>query len=229
VLACAAASVVQAANRRISISHYQWSSPEIQIDLGEHVTWYWTGPDTMHSVTGTSANDLGIDSDPGDNLPDHNIGDSFQVAFNTPGTYTFQCKLHSVVRGTVVVSSSPGNPNTEVDPVPQSHVDLQPPYMDGLRLDSSRFSGTKGTLLHLGLDEPGSVDADIYRITTRKHRKKFVGWQRWKAHVGFNALRLGNHTAHFVPRSGDFVAKVRATDDSNNTTPPRNVRFSIAR
>ena len=128
------------ANRRVAISHYQWSRPQIQLDLGEHVTWYWVGPDTMHSVTGSSANDAGLDSDPGKATPRHSIGDSFQLTFNTPGTYDFQCKLHPTVRGTVHVSSVPGDPTTEVDPVPKSHVDLTAPYVDGLSLRSSTFA-----------------------------------------------------------------------------------------
>ena len=49
-----------AANRRVAIGHYQWSIPQIHLDLGEHVTWYWVGPDTLHSVTGTSPNDAGL-------------------------------------------------------------------------------------------------------------------------------------------------------------------------
>ena len=41
-----------ATNQRVAISNYQWSIPDVQIDLGENVTWYWTGPDVVHSVTG---------------------------------------------------------------------------------------------------------------------------------------------------------------------------------
>jgi len=42
------AAPADAANRRISISNYQWSDEDLHVDLGEHVTWYWTGPDLMH-------------------------------------------------------------------------------------------------------------------------------------------------------------------------------------
>ncbi len=67
-------AAADAANRRISISDYRWSSPDIHIDLGEHVTWYWVGPDTMHSVTGDSPNSLQFDSDPQTGQPNHDIG-----------------------------------------------------------------------------------------------------------------------------------------------------------
>jgi plastocyanin len=228
---CLAAALVLAApamgaNRRVAIGHYQWSNPLINLDLGEHVTWYWVGPDTMHSVTGTSANDEGIDSDKGLDFPHHDLGDSFQLSFNTPGTYTFQCKLHSAVRGTVVVSDQPGNPNAEPDPVPPNNVDLTPPYLDGLRLDSTGFSGG-GTRLHFGLDERGSVDAEIYRLTGPRHRRHFAGWQHWRAYVGLNSVRFGNPSKHFNPSPGRYVAEVRATDRSSNTGRAQRVGFSI--
>ena len=123
------AATAGAANRRVSIGHYQWSMPQLHLDLGEHVTWYWVGPDTMHSVTGVSSNDSGIDSDRGINTPNHPLGDTFQVTFDHPGTYRFQCKLHPGVRGTIDVSSTPGDPNTEIDPVPKINFDLTPPHL----------------------------------------------------------------------------------------------------
>ena len=93
-------AAADAANRRISISNYQWSDDDLHLDLGEHVTWYWTGPDTMHSITGQPPNATQWDSDPG-TLPQHNIGDDYQLSFDQPGIYHFQCKIHSLVAGTV--------------------------------------------------------------------------------------------------------------------------------
>ena len=55
-------------------------------------------------LTGTSPNDSGWDSDPGLSTPRHDLGDTYQLTFNEPGTYTFQCKLHAGVRGSVIVS-----------------------------------------------------------------------------------------------------------------------------
>ena len=85
----------------------------------QHVTWYWVGPDTMHSVTG----DLGQrrsrwDSDPGTAEPDHRVGDSFKLTFDQPGVYEFQCKLHPVVHGEVIVSDTPGRPGRRPGPDP---------------------------------------------------------------------------------------------------------------
>ena len=142
----ATAAPADGANRRVAISNYQWSDESIELDLGEHVTWYWVGPDTMHSVTGESPNALGIDSDPGIDLPQHRIGDSFQLAFETPGTYELVCKLHSTVRGTVTVSDTPGDPAAEPDPVPASQVDLKAPRIRELSLADRSLRGRGGQL-----------------------------------------------------------------------------------
>ena len=48
-----------------------------------------------------------IDTDPNSNIPHHDLGYKFQIDFNQPGTYTFHCKLHPSVGGTVNVSAAP--------------------------------------------------------------------------------------------------------------------------
>jgi plastocyanin len=225
------APVAQAANRRVAIGNYQWSSPLIHLDLGEHVTWYWVGPDTIHSVTGTSANDTGLDSDPNSSIPDHKVGDRFQLTFSHPGTYTFQCKLHSTVRGTVDVSSTPGDPTTEPDPIPKSNLDLVAPYIDDVALGSRAF-GSGGTRLRYGADERASADAEYYRLVKRhgrhgKPRRDYAGWQRWHGSVGLNQVRIADHSRHFRPRPGRYRAVVRFTDAANNTAPVRRLRFRV--
>lgn len=220
------------ANRRVAISNYRWSLPRIHLDLGEHVTWYWIGPDTMHSVTGTSANDGGWDSDAGKATPRHSIGDAFRLAFAAPGTYDFACKLHPTVRGTVIVSSTPGDPGREVDPIPHSHVDLTPPHVDGLAL-RSRVFGPGGTILRFGIDERASVDVEYSRLVRRgrpAHRRlhrRFAGWRQWRASVGYNSARFAARGRHFRPRPGRYLAALRFTDAANNTARVRHLRFRI--
>jgi plastocyanin len=222
-----AAPLARAANHRVAIGDYRWSMPRIDLDLGEHVTWYWVGPDTMHSVTGTSANDRGWDSDPNRSAPRHAVGDTFQLTFNSPGTYTFQCKLHSGVRGTVLVSSTPGDPTTEVDPVPRSNVDLASPHVSELQLRRHEF-GRRGTTLHLGVDERSTIDAEYYELRHGR-RSQFAGWRRWRAHVGYNDLVFGIRGKHFPARPGRYLAVIRATDRSHNTAPRKLRRFTIRR
>lgn len=225
VLALLLPQAAGAANRRIAISDYRWTSPDIQVNLGEHVTWYWTGPDTMHSVTGDSPNAAGLDSDPQTGQPNHDIGDEFRLDFNTPGTYRFRCKLHSTVRGTVTVSAVPGDPATEPDPVPQSKVDRTPPRLRDVQLGKSTF-GKRGTSLKFSLFEPGRVAADIYRFSD-DGKRRFAGYSIWKTHVGFNGVRIGDRSKHFRPRPGNYMALLTATDRSQNTSDEKRLRFTI--
>ena len=222
VLGVATAS---AANRRVAISHYQWSIPQIHLDLGEHVTWYWVGPDTLHSVTGTSANDAGWDSDPGQSTPRHDIGDTYQLTFNQPGTYTFQCKLHASVRGSVIVSDVPGDPNREIDPVPRNNVDVKPPHLSGVKLRSRKF-GRHGTTLDWGVNEKSKLDAEYYEVRHGK-RGKFAGWNDWKGHVGLNDAKFGGKSKHFDARPGRYIAILRATDTSGNPGKKLKRRFGV--
>jgi plastocyanin len=218
-------AAADASNRQIAISNYRWSDPEIQVDLGEHVTWNWIGPDTMHSVTGTSANDLQWDSDPQTNQPRHKLGDDYRVTFDQPGVYTFHCKLHSTVKGEVVVSSTPGDPVSEPDPVPKSQVDLKAPHLRDLRLKKPSFTKA-GTALRYSLNEPSKIDVDYYRYDSNG-RRKFDGWSSFKGHVGYNDNRFAAKAKHFRPRPGSYVAVVRATDDANNASRPQRVKFTI--
>jgi plastocyanin len=228
VLALAALLLVlpvsaEGANRRISISDYQWSDSDINLDLGEHATWYWTGPDTMHSVTGQPPNASQWDSDPG-SLPQHNIGDNYQLTFDQPGIYHFQCKIHSLVAGTVVVSNNPGDPDTEPDPVPKSNVDLKAPKMRGLEL-AKKF-GPDGSPLRYSLNEAGKLDVEYYRLS-RKGKERFAGWATYKAYVGYNRARIGERKPHFKPKSGRYVAKFRVMDKSNNTSKAKQRSFRL--
>ena len=222
-----ATPAAHAANARVEISDFQWSKPEINLDLGEHVTWYWTGPDLMHSVTETSPNPGTIDSDPGQSTPNHQAGFTFSHTFDQPGTYEFHCKLHSVVRGTVVVSDTPGDPITEPDPVPNVNIDAAAPRLTGVSLDETKF-GAGGTTLNVTLNEKATVDAELWRLPKRpRGDRRYAGWQDWAGHIGYNHLEgFGVKGAHLRPRPGHYLAEVRATDESHNRSRTR-LRFTI--
>jgi plastocyanin len=231
VVALAAARAVlpppaRAADAKVAIGHYRWSHPVVHIDLGQRVTWYWVGPDTMHSVTGVSANDLSEDSDPNRSEPEHRLGDHFRLSFTQPGVYQFRCKLHPVVHGEVIVAATPGDPADDPDPVPRLNVDLTRPTLNDIFLGSRRLT-LHGTELHLALDDPSVIDAEIWHTNTRGRRTTYAGWQQWRAHIGFNELPFASHARHFRPRPGRYVAYVKATDLYNNVSRTRALRFTI--
>ena len=210
----------------MAIGHYHWSDAVVHVDLGQHVTWYWVGPDTMHSVTGISANDAGEDSDPGNSQPDHRLGSSFRLSFDQPGVYEFQCKLHPVVHGEIIVSDTPGNPLDDPDPVPKLNVLLIRPTLTQVFLARPRFP-TAGTTLSLALDDPSLIDGEIWHVA-HGHRSTYAGWARWRAHIGYNYLPFGGRSQHFRPAPGRYVAFLQATDLFNNASRIQRVPFTIS-
>ncbi|HMT05559.1 MAG: hypothetical protein KDB48_08425 [Solirubrobacterales bacterium] len=222
-----------AANTRVSITDFKWSK-EPQVDLGESVTWDWIGPDTMHSVTGQEPNATQWDSDPSISMPQHDLGDSYTLTFDQPGTYLFVCKMHSSVRGTVTVSGNPGNPASDPGPQPPLNLDFEFPFVDNVRLNTPVI-GPKGNgaLLLFDIDEPGTASVDYYRLVKQGKGKKaktvrrFAGYTEDAVHVGQNEVRFANRTATFKPQKGNYIGYFRVDDKSSNSSPEVPVQFKI--
>ncbi len=216
-----------ATNTRVSIANFAWSNAAVHIDLNEKVTWDWLGPDTAHSVTGISPNDIGWDSDPGSDTPRHQPGDSFTLQFNSPGNYLFQCKLHSFVRGEVIVSETPGNPESDPGPQPPLNVDVTAPTLGGVRLRKTTFSGTQGVNTTAEISERGTLDAEYYRLGA-KGKRVYNGYKTWDVFIGINHVALGKRWKHFRAKPGRYEVVLRTTDTSNNTSKPVKKKFTIA-
>jgi plastocyanin len=219
--------VAAASSTRVSIANYAWSKSAVQINLGEKVTWDWLGPDLAHSVTGISPNDLQWDSDPGSDAPVHRAGDSFTLQFNQPGTYLFQCKLHSIVRGEVIVSETPGDPSSDPGPQAPLNVDVKPPTLGGVTLERQKVRGTRGIGFSAQISDRGSLDAEYYRLSS-EGKRVYSGYKLWEAFIGVNHLTLAARWKHFRARPGRYEAVLRATDSSANVSKPVRKRFTIA-
>jgi plastocyanin len=227
-LALAFPPTAAALNTRVSIANYAWSNREVHVDLGEKVTWDWLGPDLAHSVTGISANELGWDSDPGTDAPAHRAGDSFTLQFTQPGTYLFQCKLHASVRGEVVVSGVPGDPNSDPGPQPPLNIDVKPPTLGSVALAKQQVKGTRGFGFSLQVSERGGLDAEYYRLGS-KGRRVFNGYETWKTFIGINHLTLARRGKHFRARPGRYEVVLRASDEAANESKQVRKRFEIVR
>jgi len=215
-----------ATNTRVSIAYYKWSNTEVHVDLGEKVTWDWLGPDLAHSVTGVSADARQWDSDPRTDAPFHRAGYSYTIQFNEPGTYTFQCKLHPVVRGNVVVSDAPGDPNSDPGPQPPLNIDVTPPKLGPVKLAKPQARGGGGIPLNAKVSEKGHLEAQYYRMAGG-HRT-YAGFARWKTSAGVNHLKLGARWKRFPARPGRYEAVLRASDGAANQSKPAKLRFTIA-
>ena len=93
--------VGEAAQFNISMGQNHFSSPTISINVGDVVVWRNTDS-IAHTVT---ANDGSYDS--GTMQP----GGVFTYAFNTPGTYSYRCLIHSGMIGTITVNSTSAIPS----------------------------------------------------------------------------------------------------------------------
>jgi plastocyanin len=221
------APAATAANTRVSISNFAWSSGEVHVDLGEKVTWDWIGPDLAHSVTGISANARQWDSDPTTDAPEHRPGDSYTVQFTQPGTYTFECKLHAFVRGEVVVSPTPGDPNSDPGPQAPLKIDVVRPTLGGVALKRSSFRGEKGVKTTAHISERGTLEANYFRFNS-KGKRVYNGYATWKAFIGINRFALGALAKHFKAKPGRYLAVLRTTDLSANASKPVKKRFAIS-
>lgn len=89
---------------------FQYTPPSTTIAVGDTLIWFWQGSVFRnHSVTAEPGQAEQFDSDPG-GLPtnaSHPDGDSFSHAFTQQGVFTYYCKVHSSMRGSVEVVKIP--------------------------------------------------------------------------------------------------------------------------
>ena len=201
---------------------------QVHVDLGEKVTWDWLGPDLAHSVTGISANDLQLGLRPRHRRPrPPRRRQPTRCSSTSRATYFFQCKLHAFVRGEVIVSDVPGNPNSDPGPQPPLNVDIEAADAGlGRRCPSSRRNGHDGLGFSAQISERGTLDAEYYRFNS-KGKRVYNGFETWKAFIGINHLRLGARGKHFRARPGRYLAVLRATDEAANESKPLRKRFTI--
>src|SRR5215212_3128741 len=104
-----------AANSDVTVANFDFSPNSVQIQPGDTVTWHFSGPDTNHSVTADPGQSEQFDSDPDDPSPFHAPTDTFSHTFPAAGRYTYFCKVHANMHGTVLVGDRPppdGGPDT---------------------------------------------------------------------------------------------------------------------
>jgi len=93
----------------VAVANFAFSPQTINAYTNDTVLWTWNGPDTNHSVTSDAKSPKQFDSDPGKSSAEvlHASGYGFTVTFDKAGTYTYHCKVHSNMTGTVVVKDPP--------------------------------------------------------------------------------------------------------------------------
>ncbi len=90
----ASPSASPVAGVQVAIVDYGFEAPMIEVSVGTTVTWTNTGG-VIHTTTST------------DGLWDSTLlrtGESFSYTFTAPGTYAYQCALHTTMQGVIVVT-----------------------------------------------------------------------------------------------------------------------------
>jgi plastocyanin len=161
-----AAAPAHAATTGVDVANFAFKPATVNIAPGDTVTWTFKGPDLNHSVTGQ-----GFDSDPGNSMPLHIVGDTFSHTFPDAGTFTYVCKVHSFMTGKVVVGTPPP-PDTTA------------PVIGGLKV--------KGRKVSFSLSEAASVKLTLKGKTTTHNGKQGRNVIRLKK------LRKGRYTLKLV-------------------------------
>jgi plastocyanin len=86
----------------VAIGEFAYAPQKVTVVAGDYVFWEWRGPDTDHSVTSDEGQAFSFESDPG-RAPAHKVGDGWSLQFTKAGTWTYHCRTHSLMTGTVEV------------------------------------------------------------------------------------------------------------------------------
>jgi plastocyanin len=133
---------------RVEIGANAFTPTDLRIVEGDLVIWEWRGPDTNHSVTADDGQTFTFDSDP-EGTPAHEVGATYAVTFDQPGTWSYHCKVHPGMTGRVtVVSAGPGAVQTA-------------PTVSNVKL---AVAGRRLTVRY-ALDEPARLRARVRRAS----------------------------------------------------------------
>jgi len=208
VLLCASASAHPGHAAVVIVGNFAFEPASVTIAQNEYVLWHYNKLDRNHSVTSDAGQAMSFDSDAG-KLPSqvqHPPNDGFSVLFDKPGTFTYGCKVHQSMRGSVTVTPAPATP-----PAPGA------PLLTGVKLSSakvcsrrSRRCARPGVVVRMTLDKKASVRALVRR---RRGTKAIGGTLTETAFAG----RAGTNTRRIALgslRPGQYQLKVVAIDDT---------------
>jgi plastocyanin len=200
------------ATTEVKVENYSFKPATITINQNDRVTWRFTGTDTNHSVTSDAGSAESFDSDPGNSAPFHAPGYTFSHDFKKPGRFTYHCKPHPYMQGTVVVRGGGGGDTTA-------------PLVSGLKAKGGRKCRRKqrkcrnrNTRISFSLSEFAGV---VIKFKRRRGRSPKPVARRLGA--GPRRIRLSTRR---VPR-GRYKMTLVATDSAGNSSQPVTRRFRV--
>jgi plastocyanin len=179
----------------IAIANHAYAPADAQIYQSDSVVFTWKGPDTNHSATGA-------DFDTG---ATHIPGDTYAVTFSKIGTFTYHCKVHPDMTGSVTVQPLPGTPTPTA------------PKLTNTSVKPRAFS--RRTIVRFTLDSPASMRAILKRGSKTLKEVDFLG------HPQANTKRLDFGKKL---RPGRAVLKLIAVDQSSGlSSKPASMRVEL--
>jgi plastocyanin len=214
----AAAAPARAAD--VTIQNFQFNPSTVTIAQGDTVTWHYAGPDTNHSVTSDPGQADSWDSDPEHppSAADHVPGSTFARTFSVPGSFTYFCKVHPTMRGTVKVTGAGGEP-----PAP-APADTTAPALTGVKAKGGQTCSRRARHCN---PKPTTV-----RFTLSEDAKVRVAAAGRKSATVTRAAQAGANTVKISPRRlppGRYRLSLSATDSAGNSSPTLHVRVTVGR
>jgi hypothetical protein len=175
-----------------------------------------------------------FDSDPGNDVPNHMVGDPFDWTFRNRGSFTYYCKVHPfTMKGRVNVGPQPNPPAGGNQPPsgnspnqnPQSGgADTTAPVVSRLRVSGGRtcrgvrHCHKRPTRVSFTLSEAAKVRVSLKRRGGRSPAAISMGGK-----AGANKLSLSTRR---VP-PGRYTVTLRATDDAGNPSKRASATFRV--
>jgi plastocyanin len=206
-LLAVAAGPAAAADQTVNVANNAFDPTTVNVVPGDTVTWRFTGGDLgNHSIT---AEDGSFDSDRGNNSPQHAVGFEYRNTFGTAGSFKYFCKIHSFMRGTVVVATPGGEP------------DVAEPVVSSLKATQSRTRVT----VKFRLDEDAAIAGKLKLAKSTGRGGKTSKNVKLAGERGSNSLRIPFKGL----RTGRYRLSLTATDAAGNKSDAATVAFTIPR
>lgn len=201
----------------VTVEGFAFKPATVEVVEGDAVSWTYSGLDRDHSVT---FDDGSYDSDPA-GRPDHPQGDVILRGFGTPGTFTYRCKVHGSMRGTVVVRPAPAVQAPAGPSLGRLGIRPSKPC-----LRRSRTCRRPGFTVRFRLGSPADLTLTVWRAD---RRGRPVGdalvVRTVDGRAGTNAIRVPVTRL----RAGRHVVEVTAADGDGNVGGPRSKTVTLAR
>lgn len=210
----ASAASAQAAD--VTIQNFSFSPTPLTIAQGDTVTWHYAGPDTNHSVTADAGQADNWDSNPlgPPTAADHPPGSTFAHKFDVAGTFTYFCKVHSSMHGTVKVTAPGGGPPP----------DTTPPALTAITANGGQTCSKKARNCH--------ARSTIIRFTLSEDAQIRLTAPGRPAATVARAATAGANTIKISPRKlppGTYKLSLTATDAAGNHSPTAHPKVKVTR